>query len=339
MKNLFLPVFLLIAITSTQAQECNKYLESEVEDNFVTTGAVYSKRAVFSQPTVLDTRTASFRVLDGNRFYFHLTSGNGKDLIYGSDVILTFSNGEDLTLRIEQMDRVKEGSESVSHANCRIYTREHAELFYSHRITKINLVGMRQTFDIGEKTQEKIKHGAICIVEKVEYDNMNFDSERRTKLIPDMSGVSFDVGSSSMIIMSGSVKCEFEKDSIDANGSAYKLSKPKDIVTSPYALKAQIAVVSGKTYLYLTYSKDLGNINKDSYLIFRFKDGSTKEFKHSGEFDTKENPTFMVDVTTYKDIFWNNELTMIRLSYSEYYADLAVANPTYVGSFLKYCFQ
>jgi len=339
MKHLILPALFLLAINTTKAQECNKYLEAEIEDNVVSPDAVYSKRAIFSQPTVLDTRTASFRVLDGNRFYFHLTSGNGKDLIYGSDVVLTFSNGEDLTLRIEQMNRIKEGSESTTHANCRVYKKEHVELFYAQRITKINLVGIRETFEPSEKTQDKIKHGAICIVEKVGYDNLNFDSERRTKLIPDMSGVSFDQGSSSMIIMSGSVKCEFEKDSTDASGSAYKLSKSKDIVTSPYALKAQIALVSGKTYLYLTYVKDLGNINTDSYIVFKFKDGTTKQFNHSGEPSTKENGTFMVDVSTYKDIFWNNELTMVRLSYSEYYADLAVANPTYVGSFLKYCFQ
>lgn len=339
MKHLFFPALLLLALNTSQAQECKKYLESEVEDNFVTEGPVFSKRCVFSQPTVLDTRTASFRVLDKNRFYFHLTSGNGKDLIYGSDVIITFSNGEDLTLRIEQMHRVKEGSESVTHANCRVYTREHVELFYNQRINNINLVGIREVFDINENTQEKLKHGAICIVERIGYDNINFDSDRKTKLIPDNSGVSFDVGSSSMIIMSGNVKCEFDKDSVDANGSAYKLSKPKDIVTSPYSLKAQFRLDAGKIYLHLTYVKDLGSINKDSYLIFRFKDGTTKEFKHVGEPDTKENPTFILDVTTYKDIFWNNEVSMVRLSYSEYYADLAVANPTYIGSFLKYCFQ
>jgi len=339
MKQLILPALLFLAINTSQAQECNKYLESEIEDNFVTEGPVFSKRAIFSQPTILDMRTASFRVLDKNRFYFHLTSGNGKDLIYGSDVVLTFSNGEDLTLRIEQMNRVKEGSESVSHANCRIYTREHVELFYSQRIVKINLVGIREVFDISEKTQEKIKHGAICIVERVGYDNLNFDSDRKTKLIPDNSGVSFDVGSSSMIIMSGNVKCEFEKDSVDANGSAYKISKPKDIVTSPYALKAQISLKEGKLFLHLTYSKDIGSLNSDSYLIFKFKDGTIKEFKHAGEPDSKENPTFIIDVTTYKDIFWNNEVSMIRLSYSEYFADLAVANPTYIGGFLKYCFQ
>jgi len=339
MKHLFLSILLLCAVNSSLAQECKKYLESEIKDFFDTEGLVFSKRAIFSQPTVLDTRTASFRVLDKNRFYFHLTSGNGKDLIYGSDVILTFSNGEDLTLRIEQMNRVKEGTESVSHANCRIYSREHVELFYSQRIEKINLVGIREVFDIGEKTQDKIKHGVICIVERIGYDNLNFDSERRTKLIPDNSGVSFDASSSSMIIMSGNIKCEFEKDSVDANGSPYKISKTKDIVTSPYTLKSQIILKEGKIFLHLTYSKDIGSINNNSYLIFKFKDGTTKEFKHAGQADTKENPTYIIDVTTYKDIFWNNELTLIRLSYSEYYADLAIANPTYIGSFLKYCFQ
>ena len=337
MKTLFLPVLLLITHISL-AQECKKYLEADIEDNFETEGAVFSKRCIFSQPTVLDTRTASFRVLDKNRFYFHLTSGNGRDLIYGSDVVLTFSNGEDLTLRIEQMHRVKEGTESVTHANCRVYSREHVELFYSYRVTNINLLGIREVFDLSENIQTKLKHGAICIVERIGYDNLNFDSDRRTKLIPDNSGVSFDAGSASMIIMSGNIKCEFEKDSVDANGSAYKISKPKDIVTSPYGLTSRIILNSGKIYLHLTYSKDIGNINKESYLIFKFKDGSTKEFKHAGEPDARENPTYIIDVTTYKDIFWNNELSMVRLSYSEYYADLAVANPTYIGSFLKYCF-
>jgi len=339
MKNLLFLILTMFIVTQAQSQECNKYLESEPEDLIVTTGSIFSKKVIFSQPTVIDTRTASFRVMDNNRFYFHLTSGNGKDLIYGSDVILTFDNGEDLTLRIEQMTRVKEGSESVTHTNCRVYKREEVELFYNHKVSAINLVGIRQVFDLDVKDQEKLKHGAICIVEKAGYDNLNFDSDRRTKLIPDMSGVSFDAGSSSMIIMSGSVKCEFEKDSTDANGKAYKMSKPKDIVTSPYSLKAQIGIKEDKITLYLTYIKDLGCLNADSYIIFKFKDGTTKSFKHSGADDCSDNPTFMIDVTTYKDVFWNNELSMVRLSYSEYFADLAIANPTYVGSFLKYCFQ
>ena len=64
------------------AQECKKYLESDIEDHFVTEGVYFSKPVIFSQPTVVDSRTASFRVMDGNRFFFHLTSGNSKDLVW-----------------------------------------------------------------------------------------------------------------------------------------------------------------------------------------------------------------------------------------------------------------
>jgi hypothetical protein len=333
------PIFFSLLISTSligSAQECKKYLEDDMEDNFVTEGVVFSKPVVFSQPTVMDSRTASFRVMDGNRFYFHLTSGNSKDLVFGSDVIVTFTDGTDLSLRIEQMHRVKEGTESITHANCRVYKKEDASLFYYQRITSINLVGKREVFDIAEKDQDKIKHGAICVIEHVTLGNLNFDSKRTTKLLPDPGGVSFDAGSSSMIITSGTVKCELDKDTMEAGG-AVKLSKPKEIVTSPYPLTAQIESNAGKITLRLTYAKDLGCINADSYVIFKFKDGSTKQFIHSGSDDCAETPTFIVDVTTYKDIFWANELSMIRLSYSEYFTDLGVSHNAYLGNFLRYC--
>jgi hypothetical protein len=336
MKKILLLSVLLGTSLLADAQECKKYLDPDIEDNFVTEGVTFSKPVIFSQPTVIDSRTASFRVMDGNRFYFHLTTGNSKDLIFGSDVIVTFADGTDLALRIEQMHRIKEGTETVTHANCRIYTKEDVSLFYYQRVTSINLVGIRQVFDLTEKDQEKLKHGAICVIERVTLGSMNFDSKRTTRLLPDPGGVSFDAGSSSMIITSGTVKCELEKDTIEASG-AVKISKPKDIVTSPYPLTAQIESGGGKVTLKLTYSKDLGCINSDSYIIFKFKDGSTKQVSHSGADDCAETPTFLVDVTTIKDLFWANEVSMVRLSYSEYFTDLGVSHSAYLGNVLRYC--
>ena len=338
MKKLLLFLLLINAAMIAKSQECKKYLENDPEDNFPVENVIFSKPVIFSQPTLVDSRTASFRVLDDNRLYFHLSSGNSKDLIYGSDVILTFSDGSDMMLRIEQMHRVKEGSESITHANCRIYTKEDAQVFYYQKITKINLVGKRETFDIDDKEAEKIKHGAICLIERKTLGAMNFSSKRKTKLIPDMAGVSFDAGSSSMVISSGSVKCEFDKDTTE-NGVSYKLSKSKDIVTSPFNMGVQFHITADKVILQLKYTKDLGCITSDSYVTFKFKDGSTKTFNHAGDEDCSENPVFMIDVKTYKDIFWASDIAMIRLSYSEYYADLGVSNTSFAGSFLRYCLE
>lgn len=339
MRILFILIFLVSGFA--QAQNCSKYLqrESSMKGNFIDDLTIHTKEIVYSQPTIIDTRAASFRVMDGKRFYFHLSSGNSRDLIYGSDVIVTFDDDYELLLRIEQKDRIMVGTESVTHANCRVYKKEDVKKFYTHKVKKIKLMGTKQEFIFTKKEKTKLQYCAHCIIDKVGLDNVNYDSERKTKLIPDLSGASFDVSSSSMVIMAGSIKCNFAVDSLDAKGKPYRESETKSIVSSPFELQAKIEQSNGEIWLNLTYQKDLGCVNKDSYIIFKFKDETTKKFNHQGKDDCSEIPVFRMNVTHYKEDFWMREMEVIRISYSEYYADLGVSNPTWLGSFLRYCFE
>lgn len=336
MKTTFL-TGVIFAVIAANAQTCDKYLQTDVIDPFTGEKLVYTEPAVFSQPTVTDSRAASFRVLDGNRFYFHLSSGRSSDLVYGSDVVLTFADEEKMTLQIEQLNREKVGTEYVTEANCRVYKREDVERFYTQKVVGIKIISSKLEFEIAKSDQTRILAGALCLIENVGIDNINFNSERNTALVPDASGGAFVTGSGSSVIISGSVKCEFVKDTMDA-GTQIKLSKSKDICSSPYKLSYQLEKNGDKLFLHLTYSHDLGNLNSESYVIFRFENGKSLKFNHKGDPVKQEKPTFVIDLTLFKTEFMENDLSAIRLSYSEYFVDLAASNATSISGLLRYCF-
>ncbi|MBI3136652.1 MAG: hypothetical protein HYZ14_18405 [Bacteroidetes bacterium] len=338
MKHIFSLLAGLLFSAVSMAQSCNKYLEKGAVDDFTNEPAIFSQRTVFSQPTVVDSRSASFRVIDNNRFFFHLTSGRSQDLVFGSDIILVFANDEELTLQIEQMSKIKEGSEFITHANCRVYTKADAERFYTDKLVKIRLLGSRQEYEIDPADQTRILAGALCIAESVGVDNLNFDSERETLLLPDGSGASFISGSGSTVIMSGTLKCEFEKDTLNAAGEPLKLSKLREIGSSPHKLMVQLGLNGDKLTLYLSHALDLGNANAKSYVLFKFKDGAIKTFKHTGEPSNSEKATFQTEITLYKSDFMNNDLAGVRISLSEYFADVHISSATLVADFLRYCF-
>lgn len=316
-------------------QKCNKYTDRNARDLFTGDTILASREIIYSQPTIEVSRTISFQVQDNNRVFLHLSSGRSQDLLFGSEVELTFENDEQLILRIEQMNRVKEGTVMITHANCRIYYQADVERFYQTHLKSIKLDGSRLefSFDKGEKT--KILAGMLCLVENIGIGNLNFSSERKTKLVPDGS---FAAISGSFVTVSGSVKCDFELDTLIDGKEVIKLSKPREISSSPNKLMAQIRKQGEKFTLYLTYNSDLGNINANAYALFKFSDGTSHKFKHIGEYSNEEKPVFEIDITLYRDMFMSKDLEGIRLSYSEYYADLIVSNKRYLADFLRYCF-
>jgi hypothetical protein len=337
-KNLVLISALVLSGNLSWNQACKKYMTKDATDEFTGASIFQTNKVVYSQPTIADARAVSFTVLDGNRIYFHLSSGRSQDLVFGSDVILTFDDGEKLTLQIEQISKLKEGTEFVTHANCRIYYKADVERFYSQHVTKINLLGSRQEFDMNKSDQTAILASALCLVENAGIDNLNFSSERNTTLVPDPSAASFSTGSSSFVSISVNVKCEYEKDTLLDGGNIVKLSKRNELASAPYKLYSQLSLNDNKIKLLLTYSVDLGNLNSSSYVVFKFVDGSALLFKYDGPAVNSEKPTFELDITRYKEDFLSKDLAAIRLSYSEYFADLPVGNKRYLADYLRYCF-
>ena len=337
MQKIIFISFLFFSLCAS-GQACKKYIESDATDPFTGQPAIFTQRVVYSQPTLQSSRSISFRVLDNNRLFFHLTSGSGQDIVLGSDVLVKFEDGEEMTLRIEQALREKEGTEFVSHGNCRIYSKEDAMRFYEHKIVAIQLLGSRLDFEIDKTDQTNIIAGALCLIEQVGIDNFDFSSERKTQLVPDATGASFISGGSSVTV-SGTIKCEYVTDTVNANNEVERMSKPKDLVTSPYKLVSQIGKKGDKITLYLTYGMDLGNINANSTVSFKFKNGTIMQFKHSGDAIDNSKPTFQIDLSLYKDEFLKDDLSAIRLSYSEYFADLFVSAPRYLSDYIRYCLQ
>lgn len=337
-KIIFVGIALLF-VMSSHGQACKKYIEKDAIDEFTGEAAYYTTRVVFSQPTVEDSRTVSFRIMDDKRMYLHLTSGQSKDIVFGSDIVFTFDDGEELTLQVEQISKEKEGTVHVTHGNCRIYYKRDVERFYTNKVTSINLLASRQQYDINKNDQTNILASALCLIEGFGVDNLNFDSERNTTLIPDPSAASFSTGSSSFVSISTNMKCEFETDTLLDGGNIVKLSKPKELASSPYKLFAQISLKDEKVKLLLTYGIDLGNLNADSYVLFKFTDGTFQKFNHSGAAVNSQKPTFEADITLYKDDFMKKDLEAIRINYSEYYADMSVGAKTYIADFLRYCLQ
>lgn len=337
---IFTFVCALLAFSVTNyAQACKKYLEKDAIDEFTGESVMFTNRVTFSQPTIEQSRAVSFRVMQDKRIYFHLTSGRSQDLVFGSDVLITFDDGEEMTLQIEQISKEKEGTVYITHANCRIYYKRDVERFYNNKVTSINMLASRQVYEIDKSDQTSILASALCLVETAGIDNLNFDSERNTTLVPDPSAASFSTGSASFVSISVNIKCEFDQDTLLEGGNIVKLSKPKELASAPYKLYGQISLSEEKVKLLLTYGVDLGNLNKTSYVQFKFTDGTIQKFEHAGPPVNSQKPTFEADITLYKDVFLKKDLAAVRLSYSEYFVDLSIGSKTFVADFLRYCLQ
>lgn len=340
MKNYFLIAAFTLTLTSgtSFSQACKKYTMTDATDNFTGEPAYFTKKIVYSQPTVEQSRSISFRIQDDKRVFLHLTSGKSQDIVFGSDVLLTFADGETMTLQIEQVEKIKEGTVYVTHGNCRIYYKHDLERFYTHKLVSINILAPRLEFEFTKQKQTAILASALCLAEYNGIDNLNFSSERNTTLTPDPSATSF-MSTGGFVSIGGSIKCEYDTDTLIDGKNQIRISKPREIAASPYKLHVQVSLDDNKIKLLFKYASDLGNINSSSYILFKFNDESVQRFKHAGSNQNDSQPVFEVDITTYKDVFMTKDIDRIRLSYSEYYTDLNVSNARYIADYLRYCLQ
>jgi hypothetical protein len=123
-------------------------------------------------------------------------------------------------------------------------------------------------------------------------------------------------------------QCKLIKDDIDDfTGDTIKVTKQALVgYYGSYYLKSSVGRVNQQHIIYFNFSGDMGCVSGDSYVIVKFKDGTTEQFDHQGDVDCSTGASLIV-------IFDKEQMTKpvekIRVSHSQNYADVDVRKETF----------
>ena len=132
--------------------------------------------------------------------------------------------------------------------------------------------------------------------------------------------------------------CKYWKNEVDEfTGTVKKYTKSQIIGKSKYFyLNMELRRFDDSYLIYARYTGDLGCVSSDSYIMIKLKNGETIKLINFGKIDCGDNAQMYFDLS--KENFnklLQSPVDKIRVSGTEYYADIDMLKPNFFIDYLK----
>lgn len=132
--------------------------------------------------------------------------------------------------------------------------------------------------------------------------------------------------------------CKYWKNEVDEfTGDVKKYTKSQKIGKSKYSyLNMELRRFDDSYLIFARYTGDLGCVSSDSYIMIKLQNGETVKIINFGDVDCGENAPMYFDLS--KDNFntlLQSPVDKIRVSGTEYYADIDMLKPNFFIDYLK----
>ncbi len=132
--------------------------------------------------------------------------------------------------------------------------------------------------------------------------------------------------------------CKYWKNEVDEfTGDVKKYTKSQRIGKSKYYyLNMELRRFDDSYLIFARYTGDLGCVSSDSYIMVKLENGETIKLINFGDIDCGDNAPMYFDLS--KENFnklINSPVDKIRVSGTEYYADIDMLKPKFFIDYLK----